>query len=208
MDKASGKILNRQEIFGDFYHEKPVKSVKHSMSSGYFESGREYIIKIVPFNFFGKRGKPIRTGFKAADKAAWTTLFECKNPMEALKFREGLADGRELEIKDGFYDHNVEDARLIFPDNVWEGKAGSRFRFTIDMHTIQPGEEKWTLVLRNPEPVVNARARLYTQSGDLGVRRYVIDFIKRDEAYKYYLLIREGDPGKVRFEYVKIEKRD
>ena len=208
LDKVSGKILNRQEIFGDFYHEKPVKSVKHYMSSGYFESGREYIIKIVPFNFFGKRGKPIQTGFKAADKAAWTTLFECKNPMEALKFREGLADGRELEIKDGFYDHNVEDARLIFPDHVWEGKAGSRFRFTIDMHTIQSGEEKWTLVLRNPSPVVNARARLYTQSGDLGVRRYVIDFVKKEEAYKYYLLIREGDPGKLRFDYVKIERLD
>ena len=128
--------------------------------------------------------------------------------MKTLKFKTGLADGEELEVKNGFYLHNVEEARLIFPDNVWEGKRGTRFRFTIDMYTRQGDLEKWTLVLRNPVPMVNAKPRLYTQNGDIGVRRYVIEFTKAAAAYNYYFLVREGDIGEIRFDYVNIEKPD
>ena len=208
-DKESGKIINRQEIFGDFYRNHPVKSTRHTINAGYFESGREYIIQVVPFNFFGKRGKTqLETSFKAPVKAKWTTVFECNDPMETLKFKEGLDGGAELKKRNGFYIHDVEEARLIFPDNVWTGKAGTRFRFTIDMHTRQSGIEKWTVLLRNPNPVLNANARLYTQSGDLGVRRYVIEFTKKEDNLNYYFLVREGAPGEIRFEQVKIERLD
>lgn len=205
-DKASGAIINRQEIFGDFYRNEAVKNTGHIISSGYFEPGREYILEVVPFNFFGKRGKPLRTTFPAPEREPWKTVFECRDPMKSLKFKTGLADGEELKKKDGFYIHDVEEARLIFPDNVWEGKRGTRFRFTIDMYTRQGNFEKWTLVLRNPDPVVNAKPRLYTQNGDIGVRRYVIEFTKGADAYNYYFLVREGEPGEIRFDYVKIEK--
>ncbi len=207
-DKVSGKIINRQEIFGDFYRDEPVKTTGHIISSGYFEDGREYILEVVPFNFFGKRGKPLQTTFTAPEKVKWTTVFECKDPMKTLEFKTGLADGEKLDIKDGFYIHNVEEARLIFPDKVWEGKRGTRFRFTIDMYTRQGDLEKWTLVLRNPQPMVNAKARLYTQNGDIGVRRYVIEFTKAAADYNYYFLVREGDTGEIRFDYVKIERLD
>ena len=207
-DKNSGKVINRMEIFGDFYRDEKVKSSGHVISAGYFDTGKDYTIEVVPFNFFGKRGKALCTSFKAPEKLKWTTVFECRDPMKELKFKTGLEDGTELEIKDGYYLHNVEDARLLFPDNVWNGKKGTRFRFTIDMHTIQGAVEKWTLVLRNPRPVVNARARLYTRNGDTGSRRYVIEFVKAGDAYNYYFLIREGAPGKIRFDYVKIEKLD
>lgn len=207
-DKISGNIINRQEIFGDFYRDEPVKNSGHIISAGYFEDGKEYILEVVPFNFFGRRGKPLQSTFKAPAKLKWKKVFECKDPMKTLKFKTGLADGEELEVKNGFYLHNVEEARLIFPDNVWEGKRGTRFRFTIDMYTRQGDLEKWTLVLRNPVPMVNAKPRLYTQNGDIGVRRYVIEFTKAAAAYNYYFLVREGDIGEIRFDYVKIEKLD
>ncbi len=207
-DKKSGSIINRMEIFGDFYRNEPVKTSGHVISAGYFESGREYSIEVVPLNFFGKRGKPLVTSFTAPEKSQWTTVFECRTPMKSLKFKTGLEGGSELPVKDGFYIHNVEEARLLFPDNVWRGKKGTRFRFTADMHLIQGNTERWTLVLRNPKPVVNARARLYTQNGDTGLRRYVIEFTKADDAYNYYFLIREGSPGKVRFDCIKIERLD
>ena len=148
-DKKSGNIINRQEIFGDFYRDEPVKNSGHIISAGYFEDGKEYILEVVPFNFFGKRGKPLQSAFKAPAKLKWKKVFECKDPMKTLKFKTGLADGEELEVKNGFYVHNVEEARLIFPDNAWEGKRGTRFRFTIDMYTRQGDLEKWTLVLRS-----------------------------------------------------------
>lgn len=207
-DKVDGKLLNRQEIFGDFYRDDPVKNCGHTISAGYFESQKEYIIEVIPFNFFGKRGNALRGSFKAPDKLKWQTVFECREPMKTLKFREGLENGRDMKLKNGFYIHDVENARLIFPENAWSGKAGSRYRFTIDMHTRQSGIRKWTLVLRNTACVSNARPRLYTQNGDLGVRRYVIEFVKPADDYSYYLLIREGDMGEIRFDYVKIERLD
>lgn len=207
-NKIDGKVLNRQEIFGDFYRDEPVKKSGHTISAGYFESQKEYVIEVIPFNFFGKRGKALRCDFKAPEKLRWETVFECREPMKTLKFRAGLKDGREMELKNGFYIHDVEDARLIFPGNAWTGKAGSRYRFTIDMHTRQPGIEKWTVVLRDTAIVRNARPRLYTQNGDLGVRRYVIEFVKPADDNSYYLLIREGGIGEIRFDYVKIERLD
>ena len=40
---------------------------------------------------------------------------------------------------DGSYEHVKHEARLVFPKGVWEGPAGTKFRFTIDLHMIQPG---------------------------------------------------------------------
>ena len=166
------------------------------------------MIEVFPCNFFGKRGKVLATVFQAPPQAKWTTVFECRSPMETLKFKKGLSGGTVLPKKDGFYIHDTKNARLIFPDNVWTGKKGTRFRFTIDMHTGQPGIDKWTLVLRNPVPLRNANTRLYTQNGDSGIRRYVLDFIKKRDSYNYYFLIREGGTGEIRFDYVKIERLD
>ena len=207
-NKKSGKIINRQEIFGDFYRNERVRAAKHNISAGYFESGKEYIFEVFPVGFFGKKGKMLQTEFKAPQKAKSTIVFECRDPMKSLKFMSELEGGSEMPVKNGFYQHNIEEARLIFPDGVWEGKKGTKFRFTIDMHTRQGDLEKWTLVLRNPNPVANAKARLYTQNGDIGVRRYVIEFTKAAKDYNYYFLIREGEPGEVRFDYVKIERLD
>ena len=98
------------------------------------------------------------------------------------------------------------NSRLIFPDNVWDGKKGTKFRFIIDMHMKQSDTHSWTLVLRNPTPMRNANSRLQTPTGDSGIFRHVIEMTKQEDAYKYYLLIREGKPGKIRFHYVRIER--
>ena len=74
------------------------------------------------------------------------------------------------------------------------------------MQMKQSGERTWTVVLRNPVPLENANARIATPSGNSGVQRYVIEFAKRKDFHKFYLLIREGAPGEIRFNYVKIER--
>ena len=126
--------------------------------------------------------------------------------MKDCPFVPGLQGGKARQSKDGFFEHGAGNARLVFPEGVWKGAKGTRFRFTLDMRTIQEQAPCWTIVLRNRKPLQNAVDRISTPAGDSGVQRYVIEFTKPDAAYTYYLLIREGSGGKVRFEHVKIER--
>ena len=52
----------------------------------------------------------------------------------------------------------------------------------------------------------NANHRIATEPGDPGVQRFIIEFEKEKSNFNYYLLIREGGVGKIRFDYVKIER--
>ena len=129
--------------------------------------------------------------------------------MKDCPFLSGLTAGKPLAVDaDGFYEHNVSNARLVFPDKIWNGQKGTKFRLTLDVHMKQSNERGWTLVMRNPTPMHNATARIQTPPGDSGIFRYVIDFKKQGSDYKYYLLIREGLKGKIHFHYAKIERID
>lgn len=92
--------------------------------------------------------------------------------MEDCPCRTGLKGGKPLKrLGDGFYEHAKHEARLVFPKGVWDGPAGTRFRFTIGLRMIQPGGGQWTLVLRNPKPLTNANQRIATPKGDSGCAR-------------------------------------
>ena len=203
------KKLARRDQMGHFMlaeNKRPAK-VNQTFSIGYFEAGNQYKVEVSPVNFFGKVGKAISAEFSIKSKPADTVVFESKNPALDCKFLEGLAKGRSFEIdSDGFFVHNAHNGRLEFPKNVWEGKRGTRFRLTVDMHLIQSEDCPWTMVMRNPVPVRNATNRIPTAGGDSGMQRYVIEFTKGGDDFNYYLLIREGKRGKIKFDYVKIER--
>ena len=205
------KRYARKDYVSEFM--KPVAkrsaTVTQKLDIGYFEAGKEYQVKITPVNFFDKEGKSITGSFTVKKRAADKVVFESKNPMKELAFMDGLAGGKSFKIDpDGYYIHDRHEGRLVFPDNVWEGKAGTKFRFTIDMQMKQDQSKRWTLCLRNPKPLSNANNRISTEGGDSGVQRYVITFSKAKDFFNYYLLIREGRKGKIRFDYVKIERID
>ena len=106
-----------------------------------------------------------------------------------------------------FYIHDAHNARLELPGHIWKNiPKNARLRFTADIHAIQKNDlfRQWTIVLRHPTPLSNACHRIYTLS-DESVRRFVINFKMVNTDHRYYLLLREGEPGKVRFNYVKIE---
>lgn len=203
--------FSRKDIMGNFMVERKEleKVVNHNLSYGYFEKDKNYLIKVTPVGFFGQEGKALTTTFNMTSQQKSKVVFESKNPMNDCKFFSNLAGGKSLtQTKDGFYDHNVFNARLIFPKNIWTGKKGTQFRLTIDMHTKQSPTKSWTLVMRNPKPQCNANYRIQTPPGDSGNFRYIIDFKKQGDDFQYYLLIREGLSGKIRFNYVKIEQLD
>jgi hypothetical protein len=97
-------------------------------------------------------------------------------------------------------------ARLEIPKEVWKGPKDTPFRLVVDIHTVQEKLPTWTIVPRNPKPLRNAAGRLATPPGDSGLLRYVIDFKKMTEKHAYYLLIREGGEGKIRFGKIRVER--
>ena len=201
-----GEPLTRNDMFGQFYlpEGERVATLVRKLSAGYFDPGKRYRVRITPCNCFGKGGKPIESEFTAPETNGFKTVFESADPMAECPFMTGLADGRRLKAKNGWYEIGTGNHRLEFPDGLWKGKG--RFRFMVDMETKQTAVRTWTLVLRNPNPLRNANARIATPAGESGKMRYVIEFTKGQPDFFYYLLVREGGIGSIRFNHVKIER--
>ena len=202
----------RKDVYGDFWQreeDRPV-SVTQAVEAAYFAAGAQYRVSVRPRNVWGREGRAIACTFTAESPAAGgTTVWESSDPMKDCKFLKGLSGRAAVEAKDGFYAMPAgAQARLAFPKGVWEGARGAKFRFTVDMTTEQGEEPCWTFVLRNRTPLNNAVARISTPPGKSGSMRYVLEFAKVEATFSYDLLVREGGAGRIRFDYVKIERMD
>ena len=204
---AEGTSLARCDLFGQFYLPENAREPRlvRRLSAGYFEPGRSYRVRVTPCNCFGKGGRPIEAAFTAPSARPGIPLFASADPMAECGFWTGLAGGKRLKAKDGWYMIGGGNYRLVFPDGTWGTEKG-KFRFTVDLEMEQEGARTWTLVLRNPEPLKNANARIATPRGASGLSRYVIEFTRHDPAHNYYLLVREGGPGRIRFKSIRIER--
>ena len=207
IEDEKGVKLARQDEFGQFWlstHERQ-QVLSYTLSAGYFDAGRTYRIVVTPVNCFGGCGRPISAEVKAVQSNG-KLLWESANPMKDCPFMTGLSAGKPVAVKDGWYVMSGGNQRLEFPDGIWKGKKGTRFRFTVDLEMDQPGVRTWTIVLRNPDPLKNANARIATPQGNSGRQRYVIEFTKPKDNFFYYLLIREGGAGRLRINYARIER--
>ena len=208
---GSGKWmpLGRRDFVGDAWqrpHERPEK-YDVEIPGAYFQPGGKYRFQVFPLNSWRNAGSPLTVEFLApASKATPKVIWQSDNPMKECPFLLGLDGTKPVPIKDGFYEMGTGNARLVLPDGVWKGAKGTKFRFIADIHTIQEGSLSWTMVLRNPDPLKNANGRISTPDGDSGSIRYVIDIEKEKAAYWYYLLIREGGAGRIKFDHVRIER--
>ena len=84
--------------------------------------------------------------------------------MSDCGFWSGLAGDKKIAAKEGWHAIGGGNHRSEFPVGAW-GTAKGRFRFTVDLETEQEGPRTWTLVLRHPEPLMNANARIATPRG-------------------------------------------
>ena len=201
----------RQDCYSEFYlpASKRTGKLVRKLSAAFFDPGVEYRVTVTPVGFFGGMGKPLSGEFTAPRNRVKTTLvFESRDPMKDLVF-SGDADDRRMELTpDGFYDFRQERGRLLFPGELWNGELGKRFRLTLDIDSRQSGDKTWTMVLRNAVPVKYGSNRLQTVGGKVDGMRYVIELRKRRADFAYDLLLQEGCPGKLRFNYVKLERFD
>lgn len=178
-----------------------------SFHPAFFTEGEPYRITLTPIDFRGRRGETsvIEEGV-GRSCADGKTVFESGDPMREMPFYYGFDGTRSVPQVDGFYTYTGRNARLVFPDGIWTGPAGTRFRYVLDMTTEQGDGQTWSMTMRNPVPLVNGHSRLYTMPGKPGRQRYVVEFTKSDAPYGFYLLFREGPSGRVRFDYMRVER--
>ena len=206
---GSFREFTRRDSYSEFYlaADKRKGALSQRISNGCFEPGREYRVTVTPVGFFGKAGTPLAAEFVApAEVRPAETVYESRDPMNELVFAWDMGGKKPLSLEGGFYRHPGGNAWLILPKKCWAGKKGARFRFTVDVDVRQSPGHPWTMVLRCPKPLLNANNRMNLEDGDTANRRYVIEFGKRNPRHFYHLLIREGAPGLIRFNYVKIER--
>lgn len=212
--KENGKWVKyaRRDIMSEFMIpvSQRAKWMRPEFNYGFFEKNSDYRVEITPVNFFSQQGKTLSYEFTTGNIPENKVVFESRDPMKECAFLRGLHFSKEIvsfeKDTDGFYIHDEHNGRLVFPENVWEGEKNSRFRIIAEMHTIQSDVKQWTIVMRDKVFNENGNSRLYTPSGDSGIQRVVIDFRKRHRDYNFYMLIREGLKGKIKFNYIRIEK--
>ena len=210
-EDGAWKPFARRDFFGDFWQSRQNWVTEHEQKfvSSYFEEKLQYRFRVSPVNCWGLEGKTIEIVFSAPESKSMPKVVWCSDdPMNECAFRFGLSGGSSVPRDGDFYQMDARSARLVFPKGIWKGQKGTRFRFVADIRTIQKSWPTWTIVLRNPTPLSNAFGRISTPDGDTGVLRYVIDFAKNNTDYAYYLLVREGGVGKIRFEHIRVERLD
>jgi len=190
------------------------REVTVKLSAGYFESGRTYRFEVAPVNFFGVAGKSV-----CADAAAPATkkpqlLWKSDDPMTELKFifgDDGTDEGKPVPKKNGWYGMTGGMARLVIPAKAWDVPKGTTVRFTADLETVQktgPEARAYNVQLMRFKPAIStACGRIKTLGGESGVQRYVVEFRKSNDV-PYSFVVREGAPGKVKFNSAKIEQID
>lgn len=202
-----GALVARQDEFGPFWMRPADRPEKFEckLSAAYFDSGCRRTVSVTPMNCFGVAGRPVK-GEITLGAVAGELVWESVNPSKDCVFRRRLEGGEIKKAIDGWFEMHPADNRLEFPKGVWDGPDGTRFRFTVDLETETFTDRPWTIVLRNPSPVANANPRVYTAAGKTPKHRLVIEFVKKKASYNYYLLVREGGAGRIRFHRVRIEK--
>lgn len=199
----------RRDFFGDAWQRARDRPASHGQefASSYFEPGEKYRFIVSPVNCWGREGEPLRTEFTAPErKSVPQVVWESRNPMEECPLLSDPAK-KTLQPREGeFCKMTSRYAWIVFPDGVWDGEKGSRFRLIIDIHTVQKEWPTWTFVLVNVHPWKYGTARVSTPTGDSGTLRYVMDLTKREASFVYHLLVREGGNGLIRFDRIRIER--
>ena len=204
---GEGNFLARQSVsapYGLFGADRP-PAMTVELPAGYFEKGKSYRVSVTPLTFFDTAGRAIEASFMAPARKG-TLVWESTDPMKDCSFMTGLEGGTPVQLENGWYKANGGAYRLELPQGVWEGEKGSRFLFIVDCATEQRGVKPWSMVLRNPNPSHNANDRVYTDVGNFERIRYVMEIEKTAAKDHYYLLIREGSGGRIKFLNVRVER--
>ena len=213
--KIDGKwqFLTEKTIFGPYLND--ARSFKQYGSAffsiGYFEVGKDYRVSVTPFHFSGKSGTALSAEFKVSAYPKCKVVFESRSPMQDCRSTIGITGKPNHKTavipSDGFCHIEEEkiSVRLHFPKGVWYGKQRGRIIF--DVQSIFDPDRTLHLQLRCLSPRRFVPTRILTLPGNTAKTRYVIETNLLDRSdYQFYLNMKEGGPGKVKIDYVRIER--
>ena len=215
-EKRDGKYIpvSHSELSGPFADIRNVKDFcSTAFSIGYFDIGKSYQVKITPVHFSGKAGKPLVKDFEIKNKGKAEVVFESFSPMTECKASYGIIgklnflDAKKDLLKDGYFhiDREKIALRIHFPDRVWQSTR--RYRFIFDAQILLASDRAMHMQLRSLNPRKFTPVPVFTQPGNTLRYRYVLDtppFDRKD--YKFYLNLKNGGAGKVKIDYIRIER--
>ena len=198
--------IARSDRHGNFTDTQK-KQAKFYINRGYFLSDLKYTVRVTPVNFQGKMGKALEQDFSAPPEKQHIICFESKHPAADCKIFLGAKGSKRLmPDKDGFVNiPKGQSIRLVCPGNIWQGKAGTPYRFTLKMRLKEYSSLQRFMSLLNPDPKDSATGRILLPSEEDELK-YVFYHSKREDDYNFYLFLMPGGAGKVRFSYIKSER--
>lgn len=202
-------ILKRFALFnrlGNFVSGD--RNGRELLNIGLFTPEENTLIKITPLDFWFNAGKAISVNVKVPIRAVTksTIQFESKNIVRDCKIFVGTEKEVPVIDKENFI-HIPEGKalRVIFPGNIWRGKAGTPYRFTVEMELKDSAAHNRFMVLQNPDPRDAATGRILLPHGNAGKLRYVFNHSKREDDYNFFLYLTSAGAGKVRIHRIKSE---
>lgn len=197
----------RRDIFSGLYQKKAPAFQKTVLNPGYFTPGEKYRATVSPMSFWHKCGKPLTLEFTAPEWPKPVAVTEYTDPMKELRFNISRT-GKPIPERDGFFVMKArQGANLEIPQEAWAGPAKkARFRLIADFHGKLDSDIPWVILALDPKKNHRATSRIGTVPGDAGVMRYVMEFNKHREDSCYVLQFRNGGPGKIRFDKIRIER--
>ena len=200
-------VFARYDQFSGFYLHEPPKQWSVPLDAGYFTPGEKYRVRVYPMSFWRKCGKPLEAEFTAPPRKEAQVVLDCADPMKDLPFKF-TRNGKNVPQEGGFY-LMKSGADLTIPERVWEdAPKNARFRLIADIRFEQSDDIAWTMMTVNPQNRRNLTMRIGTVPGDAGMMRYVAKFNLPDAGNKVRAVLRfaGGDPAKVRFGRIRIER--
>ena len=206
--------ISHSELAGPFADIRNIKEFcSTAFSIGYFDIGKSYQVKITPVHFSGKEGKPLVKDFEIKNKSNAEVIFESFAPMTECQTTYGIIgeqnflDANKDLLKDGYFHIGQEKIALktLFPAHFWN--SNKRYRIIFDAQIMLESDRSMHLQMRSIEPRKFTPEPLFSKPGNTLNTRYVLDTPPFDRTdYKFYLNMKNGGPGKVKINYIRIER--
>ena len=166
---------------------------------------------VSPVSHFGKIGLPIATKAVKTPKATGRKkVFATDDPSRDLAYVYAKGGGRIACGADGFHmPSGAKGSRLELPAGVFSGPAGTIFRVTLDMRTVQPKDAwLWGVWLVDPVSGKPVSPRQGTPDGDSGDQRWILELVKSVDVAgeTYHVGFDWGTESRVRFKRILVER--
>lgn len=191
-DGAIWRTFASREICGTYHLPAASRetSISDTLSAGYFTPGEPCRITVTPVNFWGGEGKPIHAQWIPPEAKSVTRVWE----------------GVPAPARAGEAFSFNGNASFSFPVGVWDKvPAGAKMRLTADLMLEQGDTRGVNFMLQTQTGKKRPFGTIYTPKGMTDFR-YVVEFTRKAVTTPYNFIFRQGDPSKVLFRTLALDR--